>query len=440
MATGMSSGVELPPRCRAWVTTAGRPTRRCGRVRPQKTTARWRGPVTPEPNPFGGAEPKQGYRIGRRSQTLTDSVTVPGPAAVFRGRAARRLAAGPGRQGGCGQRVEGRAAEADPGVDRPGAAYHPARRSRPMLALVADPSASPALTLADVAEPSAGPGQLVVRMEAASINRGEIRTAAGQPPGKIIGWDVVGTVVALGDGVAGFQVGQRVLGLAPTGGAFAELVALADEWTIPLPSSADSVLAATLPVAGLTAVNVLRLPRVHAGDRVLVTGAAGGVGQLAVQLALDAKATVTGQVSSERRAATVRELGAEALIHPGDGSPVDGEFDVVLDSIGGPMFAPLLRTAALRGRVVVFGNSADAESTFRVEDFYTKAVTIYGFRVFQSVPPEQGVKDLAALADQVAAGQLRVSVQATAPLTEALPLVRDLYDRKVMGKVVITGP
>src|SRR6266498_3108476 len=390
MATGMSSGVELPPRCRAWVTTAGRPTRRCGRVRPQKTTARWRGPVTPEPNPFGGAEPKQGYRIGRRSQTLTDSVTVPGPGAFFRGRAARWLAAGPGRQGGCGQRVEGRAAEADPGVDRPGAAYHPARRSRPMLALVADPSASPALTLADVPEPSAGPGQLVVRMEAASINRGEIHTAAGQPPGKIIGWDVVGTVVALGDGVA--------------------------------------------------AVNVLRLPRVHAGDRVLITGAAGGVGQLAVQLALDAKATVTGQASSEARAATVRELGAEAQVHPCDGSPVEGEFDVVLDSVGGPMFGPLLRAVALRGRAVVFGNSADAESTFRVEDFYTKAVTIYGFRVFQSVPPEQGVKDLAALADQVAAGQLRVSVQATAPLTEALPLVRDLYDRKVMGKVVITGP
>jgi NADPH:quinone reductase-like Zn-dependent oxidoreductase len=88
---------------------------------------------------------------------------------------------------------------------------------------------------------------------------------------------------------------------------------------------------------------------------------------------------------------------------------------------------------------VVFGNSADAESTFRVDEFYPKLITIYGFRVFQWVPAEQGVKDLAALADQVAAGQLRISVQATAPLTEALPLVRDLYDRKVTGKVVITG-
>jgi NADPH:quinone reductase-like Zn-dependent oxidoreductase len=198
------------------------------------------------------------------------------------------------------------------------------------------------------------------------------------------------------------------------------------------------VIASTLPVAGLTAVNILRLARVHAGDRVLVTGAAGGVGLLTVQLALDAKATVTGQASSERRAAAVRELGAEALIHPGDGSPVQGEFDVVLDSIGGPMFGPLLRAATLGGRVVVFGNSADAESTFRVEDFYPKAITIYGFRVFQSVPPEQGARDLAALADQVAAGRLKVSVQATAPLDDALPLIRDLYDRKVTGKVVIT--
>jgi NADPH:quinone reductase-like Zn-dependent oxidoreductase len=192
-----------------------------------------------------------------------------------------------------------------------------------------------------------------------------------------------------------------------------------------------------VPIAGITAVNVLRLARVHAGDRVLITGAAGGVGLLAVQLASDAKATVTGQASSERRAATVRELGAEALIHPGDGSPVEGEFDVVVDGIGGPMFGPLLRATAMRGRVVVFGNSADAESTLRVEDFYPKAITIYGFRVFQSVPPEQGVKDLAALADEVAAGRLRVTVQATAPLSDALSLVRDLYDRKVTGKVVI---
>jgi NADPH2:quinone reductase len=197
-------------------------------------------------------------------------------------------------------------------------------------------------------------------------------------------------------------------------------------------------LAATLPVAGLTAAGTLRLARTHAGDRVLVTGAAGGVGQFTLQLALQTRAAVTGQAASEERAAAVRATGAEALVHPGDGAPVDGEFDVVLDGIGGPMLGPLLAATAANGRVVVYGNSADADSTFRVETFYGKGVTIYGFRVFTSVPPAQGVKDMATLADQAATGALSVKVQATAPLADALPLIADLYARKVTGKVVLT--
>jgi len=307
-----------------------------------------------------------------------------------------------------------------------------------MRALVADPAASPALSLADVPEPSPGAGQLLLDMEAASVNRGEVRNAGKQPPGSVIGWDVAGTVAALGEGVTQFDVGERVVALNPAGGAFAERVAVPAEWAAPLPSACDFVTAATLPVAGVTAVGILRLARVHAGDRVLITGAAGGVGLFAVQLALQAKATVTGQAHSEERAAAVRAAGAEALVHPGDGSPVEGEFDVALDGIGGPMLGPLLDATATGGRVVVYGNSADAESTFRVERFYNKGITILGFRVFTSVPPTQGVKDLANLADQAASGALEVKVQATAPLADAVGLIRDLYDRKVTGKVVIT--
>src|SRR5215218_3742835 len=297
-----------------------------------------------------------------------------------------------------------------------------------MRALVADPTASPPLSLADVPEPAPGPGELLLDMEAASVNRGEIRTAGKQPPGTVIGWDVAGTVAALGEGVTTFDVGERVVTLSPGGGSFAERVVVPAEWTAPLPSACDFVPAATL-----------RLARTHAGDRVLVTGAAGGVGQFTLQLALQAKATVTGQAASEERAAAVRATGAEALVHPGDGSPVDGDFDVVLDGIGGPMLGPLLAATAANGRVVVYGNSADAKSTFRVETFYSKGVTIYGFRVFTSVPPAQAVKDMATLADQVASGALSVKVQATAPLADALPLIADLYARKVTGKVVLTG-
>jgi NADPH2:quinone reductase len=307
-----------------------------------------------------------------------------------------------------------------------------------MRALVADPTASPALALADVPEPAPEPGQLLIEIEAASVNRGEIRSAGRQPPGTVIGWDAAGTVAALGEGVTQFDVGERVVTLSPGGGSFAERVAVPAEWVAPLPGDCDFVTAAALPVAGVTALGILRLARAHAGDRVLITGAAGGVGLYAVQLALQARATVTGQAAGEARAAAVRAAGAEAMVHPGDGSPVEGEFDVVLDGIGGPMLGPLLEATARNGRVVVYGNSADAPSTFRVETFYPKAITIYGFRVFTSVPPDQAVKDMANLAEQAADGLLDVTVQATAPLPEALGLIRDLYDRKVTGKVVIT--
>jgi NADPH2:quinone reductase len=307
-----------------------------------------------------------------------------------------------------------------------------------MRALVADPSATPALILAEVPEPTPGPDQLLLDMEAASVNRGEVRLASSLPAGTVVGWDVAGTVAALGEGVTQFDVGDRVVALNEARGSFAERVVVPAARTAPLPGACDFVTASTLPVAGLTAVGINRLARVHAGDRVLITGAAGGVGMFAVQLALEAKATVTGQAGNEQRAAAVRAVGAAALLHPGDGSPVDGEFDAVLDGIGGPMTAALVEATARLGRMVVYGNSADAESSFRIERLYNKGVTMYGFGVFVNVAPEQAVKDMANLAEQAAAGRLPVQVQATAPLAEAVPLIRDLYDRKVTGKVVIT--
>src|SRR5918996_1934715 len=99
-----------------------------------------------------------------------------------------------------------------------------------MRALVVDPAASPPLALAEVPEPTPGPGQLLLDLEAASVNRGEIRTAAAQPPGTVIGWDVAGTVAARGEGVSQFDVGERVVALSPSGGAFAEQVVVPASW------------------------------------------------------------------------------------------------------------------------------------------------------------------------------------------------------------------
>jgi NADPH:quinone reductase-like Zn-dependent oxidoreductase len=102
------------------------------------------------------------------------------------------------------------------------------------------------------------------------------------------------------------------------------------------------------------------------------------------------------------------------------------------------MVPALIEATARNGRMVVYGNSADAESCFRIERLYNKGVTMYGFRVFTTVAPEQAVRDMANLAEQAVAGRLAVQVQATAPLADTLPLIRDLYARKVTGKVVIT--
>ena len=116
------------------------------------------------------------------------------------------------------------------------------------------PAATPAVALAVVPEPTPGPGELLVRVAAASVNRGEIRTAARQPAGKVLGWDVTGTVEALGEGVAAFTTGERVVAISPGAGSFAEKVVVPAGWTAPLTDRADLVKIATLPVAGVTAV------------------------------------------------------------------------------------------------------------------------------------------------------------------------------------------
>ena len=221
-------------------------------------------------------------------------------------------------------------------------------------------------------------------------------------------------MAALGEGVTTFDVGERVLALSPGGGSFAERVVVPAEWTAPLPTACEFVTAATLPVAGVTRGR--HPPPGQSPRRRPGPGHRGRRRRRRIhplQLALQARATVTGQAGGEERAAAVRATGAEALVHPEDGS-VDGEFDVVLDGIGGPM----VESPAGRHRPQRPGGHLRQlrrrPSTFRVEAFY-KGITILGFRVFTSVPPTQAVKDMASLADQAAAGALEVKVQATAP-------------------------
>lgn len=194
------------------------------------------------------------------------------------------------------------------------------------------------LQLRWISEPVAGPGEVLIRMVASSINPVDWKTRAwemGPPLPATLGWDVSGVVVDSAD--AGYRAGDRVVAMTAqvaTGrGAWADLVALPAHLVAPAPATVSLAEAAILPLAGLTAAQALHKIRLGSGDRLLVTGAAGGVGGLAVQLARGQSATVDGLASRPEHVAAARELGAELVAQvPEELSP--RRYQAVLDTAG----------------------------------------------------------------------------------------------------------
>jgi NADPH:quinone reductase len=302
-----------------------------------------------------------------------------------------------------------------------------------MRALVANGRGG--LEIDDVAETGAAPGEVMVAVRAMSLNRGEVKNAKASPPGTRVGWDAAGEVV---DGAAdgtGPPVGARVVGLSADRG-WAERVALPTSVVAPLPDGVSFEDASTLPVAGLTALHALRIGGTGPGARVLVTGAAGGVGRFAVQLAARDGAAVTAVVGSPERGEGLAELGAGNVTV---GMPRDGRFDVVLESVGGDSLAQAVRLLAPNGTIVSFGNSAGAETTFNPPDLYrTGGASIYGLILFHELAQGgTGAVDLGHLAGEVAAG-LRTEVDLVRPWERADEAVDALMARQVRGKAVLT--
>jgi len=198
-------------------------------------------------------------------------------------------------------------------------------------ALIADPLAPAAVRLADVAEPVAGPGQVLVDVHHLSLNYGDLNDArSGRvPPGGVLGSDAAGVVVQAAAEGGGPAVGTRVVAL--TSGAFAERVAVEVSALAEAPQPVDLAEAAALPVAGIAA---LRAGGLAQGKRVLVTGAAGGVGRFAVQLAAHAGAYVIASVGSLARGQDLAKAGADEVVVGLQG--VHQPVDLVLDNVGGP--------------------------------------------------------------------------------------------------------
>jgi NADPH:quinone reductase-like Zn-dependent oxidoreductase len=293
------------------------------------------------------------------------------------------------------------------------------------------------LTLAPVAPPTPSASEALVKVAAISLNRGEVKTAMTAAPGWRPGWDFAGTVVEAAANGEGPRAGTRVVGTAPAG-AWAEYVASAPFMMAALPDDVAFEAAATLPVAGGTALHALRRGPKTPGRRVLITGASGGVGVYAIQLAAGAGDEVTAAIRSPANEALVRGLGAQ---HATIGETLAGDigpFDLILESVGGRTLGAALSLIAPGGACVVFGGSEGAMSEFDGGKFRAGGTTLYGLAMFwelQHEPPCVALTELAAL---MAAGKLKPVIERRAPVSDIAEVAQALMARKFVGKAVLS--
>lgn len=282
--------------------------------------------------------------------------------------------------------------------------------------------------LREAEAPPPAPGQVLVATRAVSVNRGELRVLQAGA-GLIPGWDVAGELL---DDVPerGLERGTRVVGLVESG-AWAETVAVrADRLAVILDEHA-----AALPVAGLTALQALRLGGLLVGRRVLVTGAAGGVGRFAVQIARLGGARVTAVARDGARATGLEALGADVVVTGIE--QAQGPFDLILESVGGDSLTRALALLAPGGDRVSFGASCDRPALLDSRALFNGApgARINAYQVFEV--PGAGA-DLALLLELVRSGRLDPQVERVAGWHDAPAMLEALAARRVSGKEVLT--
>ena len=301
-----------------------------------------------------------------------------------------------------------------------------------MRALVSKQSA-PYAELAEVPDPTPRPDEALVEVKAFSLNRGETRRLETLEPGTVTGWDLAGIVRRpAADG--GPPEGARVVGLMNVG-AWAELAAVKIEHLAELPHGITFEQAATLPVAGLTALRSLEVVGFVLGKRVLITGASGGVGRFAIQLAKLAGAHVTGIA---RRTEGLKELGADELRPEID--PEGPVYEAIIDAVGGPVLATAITRVAPGGTVVSFASTVPEPVSYPARELFARApgARLYGFYLFAELEhTRSGGADLRRLADLVAEQRLDPQIDLTLSWTEAQKAIEALLDRRVSGKAVL---
>jgi putative PIG3 family NAD(P)H quinone oxidoreductase len=293
-------------------------------------------------------------------------------------------------------------------------------------------------------DPEPQDGELLVRVRAAGLNGADILQVAGHyppPPGvpaDIPGLELAGEVVACGRRADRFQPGDRVMGIV-AGGGQAELAVIHERTAMPIPEELDWTAAGGVPEVFTTAHDALfTQAQLAVGERLLVHGAAGGVGMAAVQLGTMAGARVTATVRNESCRERVAAFGVQA-IEP-EGFEDYGPFDVILELVGAVNLTANLAALAIGGRIVVIGVGAGAVSDIDLRMLMGKRAVLRG-STLRPRPIEEKAITARLLEKMVlpgfASGDLSVPVAATYPLEEAPAAYDRFREGKKLGKVVL---
>lgn len=310
------------------------------------------------------------------------------------------------------------------------------------------------LRLEEVARPTPGAGDVLIAVEAAGVNFADILMVAGQYQEKPAfpfspGLEAAGTVAALGEGVSGLRVGQRVMVLVDRG-AYAEAVVAKAADVFPIPDTMDFVTAAGLPITYGTAHGALTWRAdLTAGELLLVHGAAGGVGLAAVEVGKALGATVIATARGADKLAVAKDHGADYLIDTASEdirarvkaiAGARGGADVVFDPVGGDVFDASLRAVAWGARLLVIGFAAGRVPQIPANILLVKNLSAIGlyWGSYRERAPALLAEEFAQLFAWHEAGQIRPHVSHTLDLAQAADAMTLLKSRKSTGKVVLT--
>ncbi len=306
-----------------------------------------------------------------------------------------------------------------------------------MLALTAAPGEPGNVELREVPDPHALEHQALVEVRAISLNRGETRRLVDMGDGELTGWDLAGVVREPAPDGSGPAAGARVVGLLGRG-AWAQLAAVDTDMLSELPERVSFEHAAALPVAGLTALKALDIIGPVLGRRVLVTGASGGVGRFAVQLARLAGARVSAVSANRERARGLQQLGAEEILH--ELTPEGEEFHGIVEGVGGASLGAAIQRVSAFGVIVSFASSDTTPVQFPARAFFGRApgACLRGLFLFAELQRERsGSRDLSRLAELVAQGRLDCSIDHVGSWRQAAEAIDALMQRRIAGKAVL---